>query len=110
MTYEELHRRVYQGLGEGTGQAAYNAALLKVIAPFLGEQCHFGSDLLSKALELLARYQGAARCRRRPGRAEQNNCLMSSDCPCEVCTVYRECTAFYGRLANCYEINTKKES
>lgn len=46
MKYEELHRRVYQELGEGAGPEQLFEALLKVIAPFLGEPHQFTSHLL----------------------------------------------------------------
>ncbi|MFA4834841.1 MAG: hypothetical protein WC749_02050 [Dehalococcoidia bacterium] len=32
---EELHRKVFDELGKGSGQASYDAALLRVIAPYL---------------------------------------------------------------------------
>lgn len=46
---------------------------------------------IKKAKELLARYQAAARCKVHPGY------LMFNDCPCEVCTLYRDSIAFYNR-------------
>lgn len=53
MTPEELHRRVYQKLGEGTGPEQLFEALLEVVAPFLCEVDRLHSDMVvDKAMKL----------------------------------------------------------